>query len=63
MLAHDVLDEDVADAASAFSEGLSEMGYPPCPGGVMVSIHNGAETKRRGLAGSSPCGATPRRRR
>jgi CBS domain-containing protein len=37
MLARDVVDEDVAGAAQAFSEGLAELGYPPCPGGVMVS--------------------------
>ena len=37
MLSPDVRDEDVADAAQAFSDGLAEMGYPPCPGGVMVS--------------------------
>ena len=37
MLASDVPDEDVALAAQAFSDGLAELGYPPCPGGVMVS--------------------------
>ena len=30
-------DEAVAESARAFSAGLAEMGYPPCPGGVMVS--------------------------
>jgi CBS domain-containing protein len=30
-------DEAVAGGARAFSEGLASMGYPPCPGGVMVS--------------------------
>ncbi len=30
-------DEVVAGGARAFSEGLASMGYPPCPGGVMVS--------------------------
>jgi len=30
-------DGAVAEGASAFSDGLAGMGYPPCPGGVMVS--------------------------
>lgn len=30
-------DEVVAAGAEAFSAGLATMGYPPCPGGVMVS--------------------------
>ena len=30
-------DEAVVEAAAAFSEGLASMGYPPCPGGVMVT--------------------------
>jgi CBS domain-containing protein len=30
-------DAAVAQGAEAFSAGLSTMGYPPCPGGVMVS--------------------------
>jgi CBS domain-containing protein len=37
VLARDVSDEEVAGAARAYSEGLAELGYPPCPGGVMVS--------------------------
>ena len=37
VLARGLSDEEVADAAQAFSDGLAEMGYPPCPGGVMVS--------------------------
>jgi len=37
VLAEGMTDEDVAEAARAFSAGLEKMGYPPCPGGVMVS--------------------------
>jgi CBS domain-containing protein len=37
VLAADLPDEAVAGAAGAFSDGLAAMGYPPCPGGVMVS--------------------------
>jgi CBS domain-containing protein len=32
-----VTDESVASSAEAYSAGLATMGYPPCPGGVMVS--------------------------
>jgi len=32
-----VVDADVAAGAELFSQGLADMGYPPCPGGVMVS--------------------------
>jgi len=37
VLAAGLADEAVAAGARAFSEGLAAMGYPPCPGGVMVS--------------------------
>jgi CBS domain-containing protein len=37
VLAPGLPDSAVAEGAKAFSEGLAAMGYPPCPGGVMVS--------------------------
>ena len=37
VLAAGLADAAVAEGARAFSEGLAAMGYPPCPGGVMVS--------------------------
>jgi len=37
VLADSLGDAAVATAAQAFSDGLAAMGYPPCPGGVMVS--------------------------
>ena len=37
VLAAGLPDEAVAEGARAFSDGLAAMGYPPCPGGVMVS--------------------------
>jgi CBS domain-containing protein len=37
VLAAGLPDAAVAEGARAFSEGLAAMGYPPCPGGVMVS--------------------------
>jgi len=37
LLAPGLPDAAVADGARAFSDGLAAMGYPPCPGGVMVS--------------------------
>ena len=37
VLAAGLPDDEVAAGAQAFSEGLAAMGYPPCPGGVMVS--------------------------
>jgi len=37
VLAAGLPDDAVAAGAQAFSEGLAAMGYPPCPGGVMVS--------------------------
>jgi CBS domain-containing protein len=37
VLGQGITDEAVADGAQRFSEGLAGMGYPPCPGGVMVS--------------------------
>ena len=37
VLEESLADPSVAEAARAFSEGLAGMGYPPCPGGVMVT--------------------------
>lgn len=37
ILGDGVADEDVAGPAQALSEGLAALGYPPCPGKVMVS--------------------------
>jgi CBS domain-containing protein len=37
VLADGLADAEVAEAAASFSAGLAELGYPPCPGGVMVS--------------------------
>jgi CBS domain-containing protein len=37
VLAPGLDDSAVADGAQSFSEGLAAMGYPPCPGGVMLS--------------------------
>jgi len=37
LLGAGLADADVAAAARAYSEGLAAMGYPPCPGEVMVS--------------------------
>jgi len=37
LLAAGLPDDAIAAGATAFSDGLAEMGYPPCPGGVMVS--------------------------
>jgi CBS domain-containing protein len=37
ILGDEIADASIADSASQFTEGLVEMGYPPCPGNVMVS--------------------------
>jgi CBS domain-containing protein len=37
VLAEGLPDEAVVEAARAFNAGLIAMGYPPCPGGVMVT--------------------------
>ncbi|MCM2312787.1 MAG: DUF294 nucleotidyltransferase-like domain-containing protein, partial [Steroidobacteraceae bacterium] len=37
LLAAGVPDAAVVEGAQAFSAGLAAMGYPPCPGGVMLS--------------------------
>jgi len=37
VLGEGVSDEEVADHARALSEGLIALGYPPCPGNVMVT--------------------------
>jgi len=37
ILGEGVTDAEVADYATRLSEGLKALGYPPCPGGVMVS--------------------------
>ncbi len=37
LLGAGLADADVVAAARAYSEGLAAMGYPPCPGEVMVS--------------------------